>query len=53
MKCLERWLNESGTEECELCGYHFQTERSTNFGLFEGFRLWLVSTADIKQVKIF
>lgn len=50
MNCLERWLNESGSEECELCGYQFKTERSNNYSLMESLKLWFISTADIKQV---
>lgn len=31
MYCLERWLKESGNNNCELCQYHFQIIRKPKY----------------------
>lgn len=43
VKCLERWLTESGKSRCELCGTKYVTKRVHRFGIFKAFIMWILS----------
>ncbi|XP_055701829.1 E3 ubiquitin-protein ligase MARCHF3-like [Phlebotomus papatasi] len=38
--CLEKWLNESGKTECELCHFRYQTASTLRYTLMESLRIW-------------
>lgn len=39
-KCLERWLNLSGSTKCELCSFEFKCKQNLRYGLFESIGIW-------------
>lgn len=43
VKCLERWLTESGKSSCELCGTKYVTKRVHKFGLLKALVMWILS----------
>lgn len=43
VKCLERWLTESGKSSCELCGTNYVTKRVHKFGLLKALVMWILS----------
>ncbi|KAJ9586101.1 hypothetical protein L9F63_020253, partial [Diploptera punctata] len=48
--CLERWLTESGTDTCELCGFKFAVERIPRDNMLFSFFTWLSTDMDAKQL---
>lgn len=51
VKCLERWLTESGKSRCELCGTKYVTRRVHRFGILKAFIMWILSH-NSKNVRI-
>lgn len=49
VKCLERWLTESGKSRCELCGTKYATRRVHKYGFPKAFFMWILSQ-NAKQV---
>ncbi|CAH2209430.1 jg23248 [Pararge aegeria aegeria] len=43
VKCLERWLTESGKSRCELCGTKYVTKRVHKFGVLKALAMWILS----------
>ncbi|XP_023944690.2 E3 ubiquitin-protein ligase MARCHF2 [Bicyclus anynana] len=43
VKCLERWLTESGKSRCELCGTKYVTKRVHKFGIIKALAMWILS----------
>ncbi|OWR50929.1 E3 ubiquitin-protein ligase MARCH3 [Danaus plexippus plexippus] len=43
IKCLERWLTESGKTRCELCGTKYVTRRVHKFGVLKALAMWILS----------
>lgn len=41
LSCLERWLNESSRNYCELCMYRYTAIATKRYKLCEGIRLWI------------
>ena len=41
LSCLERWLNQSSRNYCELCMYHFNAVQSRRYKFVEGIKLWM------------
>ncbi|KYM94275.1 E3 ubiquitin-protein ligase MARCH3 [Cyphomyrmex costatus] len=41
LKCLERWLEESNRNNCELCGHEFRTERTPRYKVLQSIIIWL------------
>lgn len=41
LSCLERWLNESSRNYCELCMYRFEATSTKRYKLCEGLKLWI------------
>lgn len=41
LKCLERWLEESNKNSCELCGHEFRVERTPRHKIFRSVIIWL------------
>lgn len=39
--CLERWLEESNRNSCELCGYRFEIERTPRHHVLRSIIIWL------------
>lgn len=49
VKCLERWLTESGKSRCELCGTRYATRRVHRYGVPKALIMWILSQ-NAKQV---
>lgn len=49
VKCLERWLTESGKSRCELCGTRYTTRRVHKYGFPKALVMWFLSQ-NAKQV---
>lgn len=49
VKCLERWLTESGKSRCELCGTRYATRRVHRYGVPRALVMWILSQ-NAKQV---
>lgn len=49
VKCLERWLTESGKSRCELCGTRYVTRRVHRYGVPRALVMWILSQ-NAKQV---
>lgn len=52
VKCLERWLTESGKSRCELCGTRYATRRVHRYGMPRALIMWILSQ-NTKQVSSF
>lgn len=50
VKCLERWLTESGKSRCELCGTRYVTQRVHRYGVPRALIMWILSY-NAKQVR--
>lgn len=50
VKCLERWLTESGKSRCELCGTRYSTKRVHRYGVPRALVMWILSQ-NAKQVS--
>lgn len=50
VKCLERWLTESGKSRCELCGTRYATRRVHRYGVPRALVMWILSQ-NAKQVS--
>lgn len=50
VKCLERWLTESGKSRCELCGTRYHTRRVHRYGVPRALVMWVMSQ-NAKQVR--
>ncbi|XP_072751340.1 E3 ubiquitin-protein ligase MARCHF3 [Anoplolepis gracilipes] len=50
LKCLERWLEESNRNSCELCGYEFQVERTPRYKVLRSIVVWLCLNQDEHQM---
>lgn len=51
VRCLERWLTESGKTRCELCGTRYVTRRVHKYGVPKALVMWILSQ-NAKQVRI-
>ncbi|KAL7301865.1 hypothetical protein TKK_0005469 [Trichogramma kaykai] len=51
-KCLERWLTESGHQNCELCGYRYATVRVPKHGLLRSMIGWLKTFVATRQMLL-
>ncbi|CAH1405416.1 unnamed protein product [Nezara viridula] len=47
--CLERWLAESDSSHCELCGYKYRTKRVPKYGLMSSIFAWLTSNSTSRE----
>ncbi|XP_014274897.1 uncharacterized protein [Halyomorpha halys] len=47
--CLERWLAESDSSHCELCGYKYRTKRVPKYGLMTSIFAWLTSNSTSRE----
>lgn len=41
LTCLERWLNQTSRNYCELCMYQFNAIQTQRYGLWQGLRMWV------------
>ncbi|KAF9408013.1 hypothetical protein HW555_012158 [Spodoptera exigua] len=51
VKCLERWLTESGKSRCELCGTRYATRRVHRYGVPRALVMWVLSQ-NAKQLLV-
>ncbi|XP_075972054.1 uncharacterized protein LOC142973906 [Anticarsia gemmatalis] len=51
VKCLERWLTESGKSRCELCGTRYATRRVHRYGVPRALVMWILSQ-NAKQLMV-
>lgn len=42
-KCLERWINQEGMTQCDLCNCKFETICTRRYTLYESIRLWVTN----------
>lgn len=43
LSCLERWLNQAGRSDCELCMYKYEAVSTMRYTCLESIRLWVTS----------
>ncbi|XP_031779690.1 E3 ubiquitin-protein ligase MARCH1-like isoform X2 [Nasonia vitripennis] len=41
LSCLERWLNQSCRNYCELCNFRYNALETPRYGWFESLRIWV------------
>ncbi|XP_063377323.1 uncharacterized protein LOC134664549 isoform X1 [Cydia fagiglandana] len=51
VRCLERWLTESGKSRCELCGTRYHTRRVHRYGVLKALVMWFLSQ-NAKQLMV-
>ncbi|XP_013138819.1 PREDICTED: E3 ubiquitin-protein ligase MARCH8-like [Papilio polytes] len=51
VRCLERWLTESGKSRCELCGIRYVTRRVHRYGIPRSLVMWILSQ-NAKQLMV-
>ncbi|XP_072156641.1 uncharacterized protein [Bemisia tabaci] len=49
--CLERWLAESDTSACELCGHRFQIVRVPRYSIIDSIVRWFKSQENVRDVR--
>lgn len=52
LKCLERWLEESNRNNCELCGHVFRIERTPRYKVFRSIVVWLCLNQNEHQMYV-
>lgn len=52
LKCLERWLEESNKNSCELCGHEFRVERTPRYKILRSVIIWLCLNHDDHQMYV-
>lgn len=52
VRCLERWLTESGKSRCELCGIRYVTRRVHRYGIPRSLVMWILSQNAKQVMKI-
>lgn len=53
VRCLERWLTESGKSRCELCGTRYATRRVHRYGVPRALVMWVLSQNAKQVCKLF
>lgn len=43
LSCLERWLNQAGRSDCELCMYKYEAIQTMRYNCLESLRIWATS----------
>ncbi|RZF37546.1 hypothetical protein LSTR_LSTR008584 [Laodelphax striatellus] len=51
LSCLERWLNQSGRDSCELCTFRYEAEQTKRYKLLEALRIWYRHPRHQSQLK--
>uniref|UniRef100_A0ABD2WPE8 RING-CH-type domain-containing protein n=1 Tax=Trichogramma kaykai TaxID=54128 RepID=A0ABD2WPE8_9HYME len=41
LSCLERWLNQSSRNYCELCNFRYNAHQTQRYTWFESLRIWI------------
>lgn len=52
LKCLERWLEESNRNNCELCGHEFRMERTPRYKVLRSVGVWLCLNQNEHQIYV-
>lgn len=52
LKCLERWLEESNRNNCELCGHEFRMERTPRYKVLRSVVVWLCLNQNEHQIYV-
>ncbi|XP_053989140.1 E3 ubiquitin-protein ligase MARCHF3-like [Hylaeus volcanicus] len=52
LKCLERWLEESNRNSCELCGHRFVVERTPRYRVVSSIVIWLCLNQHRQQLYV-
>ena len=52
LKCLERWLEESNRNSCELCGYHFDVRRTPRYNILHSIIIWMCLNQQQHQLYV-
>lgn len=51
LSCLERWLNQSGRDTCELCTFRFEAEQTRRYSVYQGLRIWYKHPRHLSQLR--
>lgn len=51
LSCLERWLNQSGRNYCELCSFRYDAVQTQRYGLCESVRLWICHPRNRRHIR--
>ena len=52
LKCLERWLEESNRNSCELCGHQFVVRRTPRYHVLHSIVVWLCLNQQHHQLYV-
>ncbi|XP_074116167.1 E3 ubiquitin-protein ligase MARCHF2 [Cotesia typhae] len=52
LSCLERWLEESNRNSCELCGYQFDIERTPRYSALHSIIIWMCTKQEEQQLFV-
>lgn len=52
LACLERWLEESNRNSCELCGHVFDVERTLRYRALQSIVIWLCLSQQQHQLFV-
>lgn len=52
LKCLERWLEESNRNSCELCGHQFVVRRTPRYHVLQSIVVWLCLNQQHHQLYV-
>ncbi|XP_014217647.1 E3 ubiquitin-protein ligase MARCH8-like [Copidosoma floridanum] len=51
LSCLERWLNQSCRNYCELCNFRYEAVETPRYGWFEALRIWIYHPSNRRQIQ--
>ncbi|CAL7942465.1 unnamed protein product [Xylocopa violacea] len=52
LKCLERWLEESNRNSCELCGHRFYITRTPRYNVLHSIIVWMCLNQQQHQLQV-
>ncbi|XP_019762306.1 E3 ubiquitin-protein ligase MARCHF3 [Dendroctonus ponderosae] len=51
LSCLERWLNQSGRNFCELCNFRYDAIETQRYSLCQSIRLWICHPRNRRHIR--
>lgn len=51
LSCLERWLNQSGRNFCELCNFRYDAVETQRYSLCQSIRLWICHPRNRRHIR--
>ncbi|XP_076397861.1 E3 ubiquitin-protein ligase MARCHF3 isoform X1 [Megachile rotundata] len=52
LKCLERWLEESNRNNCELCGHRYEVRRTPRYHVLHSIIIWMCLNQQQHQLYV-